>query len=178
MHGLDISSPNYLYANYYQPTDYRVLDEVFERLTVPYEEYTFTDYGSGKGLVLLRAAAYPFKKVIGVEFARELHEIAQQNLRRFPAELVRTEVELVYGDAFEFTPPEGNLVLYFFESFEAPLTRKLIARIEQLSRGRNVMVVCAWAKNPAIRTESIWNAQAFLEKVHAGDGWAIYRAAD
>jgi hypothetical protein len=39
-----------------------------------YAQYTFVDVGSGKGRMLFVAAEYRFRKVIGVEFATDLHE--------------------------------------------------------------------------------------------------------
>jgi hypothetical protein len=176
LHGLDIRSPNYQYAIYYRATDLPVLAEILSRLALPHEDYTFVDYGSGKGLVLLRAAGYPFKKVIGVEFARELHEIARCNVERYPAGLRRSTIELVHGDAVEFTPPAGNLVLYLYEPFEAPVTRQLIARIREFRRGRDVVVAYVWSKNLNISCKSLWDAEAFLTKVDEGVTWTIYRA--
>src|SRR4051794_2247346 len=150
LHGMDIRSPNYRHAIYYEPSRSEVLDEAMARLRARPEEYTFVDYGSGKGLVVLRAAAYPFRQAIGVEFARELWETARRNLERHPAGLRRAQVEFVHGDAVEFTPPAGNLVLYFYEPFEAPVTEKVLARIAEFCAERDVRVIYAWSKNPSI----------------------------
>lgn len=176
LHGLDICSPNYLYGHYYRATNYPILLEILGRLALRHENYTFVDYGSGKGLVLLQAAGYPFKKVIGLEFARELHEIARQNVERYPPHLRRSEIELVLGDALEFIPPAGNLVLYLYDPFEAPLTRQVIARIREFRRGRDVVVAYVWSKNPRVTCKSLWDAEAVLTKVDEGDSWTIYRA--
>jgi len=178
LHNLDIRSPNYRYAIYYQPTHIPTLTTVLERLSVRYEDYTFIDYGSGKGLVLLQAAGYPFKKVIGVEFARELHEIACRNVERYPAHLRQSEVELVHDDAVKFVPPSGNLVLYLNEPFEAPVTERLIARIREFWHGREVIVAYVWSKNSRVSCKPLWDAEASLRKLDEGDGWTIYRATD
>src|SRR5215469_11495850 len=51
--------------------------EAIEDLPIDdFANYTFIDIGSGKGRMLFVAAEYPFEKVIGVEFAVDLHEIA------------------------------------------------------------------------------------------------------
>ena len=178
LHGLDITSPNYQYAIYYRPTDFAILAQILDHLSIRHEDYTFIDYGSGKGLVLLRAAAYPFKKVIGVEFARELHEIARRNLDCYPAHLRISEVELVNADALEFRPPTGNLVFYLYKPFEAPVTKKLIARIREFWRGRDVLVAYVWSKNSRVSCRPLWDAVDFLAKVDEGDSWTVYRAAD
>lgn len=175
LHSLDIGSPNYQYAVYYRATDLPVLDEILRRLEIRHEDYTFIDYGSGKGLVLLRAAAYPFRKVVGVEFARELHETAQRNVARYPAALRRAPVEPVHCDAVEYAPPEGNLALYLYEPFEAPVTRRMIARIDQFRHGRDVLVAYAWSKKQSLSSKPLWDAAPFLHSIAEGDGWTIYR---
>jgi hypothetical protein len=177
LHHLDIRSPNYRDAIYYRATNFSTLVEILERLAVRHEDYTFIDYGSGKGLVLLKAAGYPFKKVIGVEFARELHETAGRNVERYPAQLRRCEIELIHTDAVTFTPPAGNLILYFYEPFEAPVTRQVIARLRNLPREkRDVVVAYVWSKNSRVSCKPLWEAETFLAKVDEGDCWTIYRA--
>ena len=178
LHNLDIRSPNYQHAVYYRATDFPILMEIISRLALRHEDYTFVDYGSGKGLVLLQAARLPFKKVIGVEFARELHEIACRNLDRYPAHLRRAEIELIHGDAVDFIPPAGNLVLYLYEPFEAPVTRQIIARIREFRIGRDLLVAYVWSKNAALTCKSLWDAEPFLATIDEGDGWTIYRTID
>lgn len=137
---------------------------------------TFIDFGSGKGLVLLRAAGCPFKKVIGVEFARELHEIARKNVDGYPNYLRRTPIELVHGDALEFPFPEGNLVLYFYQPFEAPLTAQMISRIQAAADGRQILVACVFSDSPRNPFRTLWETAPFLQPVAQGKLWTIYRA--
>jgi len=173
--GLDIRSANFQYAVYYRPTDVPVLDELFAQLHVDHPSCSFVDYGSGKGLVLLRAASYPFRRVIGVEFARELYETARDNIERYPAELRRAEIELVHGDAFEYVPPAGNLVLYLYEPFEAPLMRRMVEQVRGFCSGRQVVVACAWSMKASFSCKPLWDAADFLAKAEEGEGWTIYR---
>ena len=56
--------------------------------------FDFIDFGSGKGRVLLVASHYPFRQVIGVEFSPELHEIAQENIRRYQSPARRCQAVL------------------------------------------------------------------------------------
>ena len=89
---------------------------------------TFVDMGSGRGRVLLMAAERPFRRVVGVEFAAELHESAQDNIRRFPAaRLGCSDVASVLGDAAAFCFPEEPLVLYF----DNPFSERIMAIVLQ-----------------------------------------------
>src|SRR5262249_39527165 len=85
LEGLDIDGDNAVHGNRYEPTPYGVLEDMFTELDLDYPRFAFVDLGSGKGRILCLAAAYPFRRVIGVEFSRELHAIAKTNLAALPA---------------------------------------------------------------------------------------------
>jgi 16S rRNA G966 N2-methylase RsmD len=103
----------------YVPTKPRLVRAWLDALPVALlERSTFVDMGSGRGRVLLMAAERPFRRVVGVEFATELHLDAQENLRRFPSRRMRcTDVTSVLGDAAAFRLPNDPLVVYFDNPF-------------------------------------------------------------
>src|ERR1035438_2297402 len=80
---LDIASPNFVHGTRYGPTLKKTFDEVVGQVPIAHSDFVFIDVGSGKGAVLLYASEYPFQRVVGVEFSRELHEIAQKNIARY-----------------------------------------------------------------------------------------------
>ena len=51
-------------------------------LKLDFQEFTFIDIGSGKGRVLMMAADYPFRRILGIELLPDLHRAAQENLNR------------------------------------------------------------------------------------------------
>jgi SAM-dependent methyltransferase len=130
---LDIASPNARYAVRYQPSSDTLIRNAISRLNMDATEFTFIDFGSGKGRVLMVAAEYPFKQIIGVEFSSELNEIAKHNVARLPSNLNHTgRISALCCDAAEFEPPPGNLVCYFYNPFGAavlePIANRLAAR--------------------------------------------------
>jgi tRNA G46 methylase TrmB len=54
----------------------------------------FVDVGSGMGRVVLQAARYSFRKVIGVEISETLHGIAWENIDRNRQRLRCGDIEL------------------------------------------------------------------------------------
>lgn len=73
----------------------------------------FLDIGSGKGrAVLVAAKDYPFARVIGVEFVREFHDIAQSNLASVADRLRAAKVELICADLRDFEIPDDVTVMY------------------------------------------------------------------
>src|SRR5258708_14922396 len=124
---MSVVGPTVALANRYQPTPPGVLKRIIADLSIPYDKYVFIDYGSGKGRTLLIAAKFPFKHVIGVEFAFELHSVASENIRRV-RNLRRHchSVDSVCVDAIEYTVPNEPAVIYFFYPFSSSLVCRVL----------------------------------------------------
>jgi SAM-dependent methyltransferase len=99
----------------YQPTEPAFFHEMMAALKVDLGEFTFIDLGSGKGRVLLIAADYPFRRIVGIELLPELHHVALENLRQYSANTQKcVDLEAICGDARTFTFPAEPTVLYLF----------------------------------------------------------------
>jgi SAM-dependent methyltransferase len=123
---LDTDSPNRRFAVRYQPSSLEEFELLMGKLKVDHREFSFVDYGSGKGRVLMLAAAYPFRRVLGVEFSESLDRVARDNIATLGPDAGR--IETVVMDATEFAPPAGPLVLYFFNPFGPPVLRPVLER--------------------------------------------------
>src|SRR5688572_5603070 len=99
-----------------RPEDFRTM---LNAAYFPFEDCTFLDLGCGAGRALLMASLYPFKRIIGVEFAAELAALATKNIRRGRHPDQRcTAIEVWHSDATRITWPDGPLVVYLFNPFE------------------------------------------------------------
>jgi SAM-dependent methyltransferase len=99
------------------------------------KKFTFVDIGCGKGRVLLLAALQGFDRIIGVEFAPLLGEMARQNLGSFSGQRP-AEWSVVSADAVKLELPlDGPLLIYSFNPFNADVWRQFVP---VLTRARNV----------------------------------------
>jgi hypothetical protein len=121
-------SDNRQFAVRYQPSSEDEFRRLMAKLEIDHGDFAFVDYGAGKGKVLLLASAYPFKRIVGVEFSPPLARIAEENVATLGADTARTE--LVVADATEYDPPPEPLVLYFFNPFAANVMQKVLARVD------------------------------------------------
>ena len=121
------ASSNRGFAVRYEPSNVEDFERLMAKLDVDHSEFVFVDYGSGKGKVLLLAAAYPFKRIVGVEFSPPLVQVARENIAQLGSDAAR--VELVLKDATEFEPPPEPLVLYFFNPFGLAVLLPVLARV-------------------------------------------------
>ena len=96
------------------------LRAVIDALITDPTQWHFVDLGSGKGKALMVAAEYPFRSVVGVEFAESLHVVAVENLKKDRGPRRCTDVSCVVGDASEFKYPDGPAVILFNNPFQGP----------------------------------------------------------
>jgi hypothetical protein len=96
------------------------------KLDIDFGSHTFIDLGSGKGRALMLAAKLPFRHIIGVEFAAELHEAAKANLAAFASNGGDvSRVSLLLEDAASYSFPNEPLVIYMFNPFGSKIVRQV-----------------------------------------------------
>jgi hypothetical protein len=128
--GVEVVGDNREHGFHYLGTDSSIFQDAIGSLPIDHERYVFIDYGSGKGKALLLAAEWPFKAVIGVEFAPELHRVAEANLlngRNFDRRC--RDVRSLCMDAAEFEIPRDPAVLYFFNPFSERVLSRIVERV-------------------------------------------------
>jgi len=170
---LRIESASAALAHRYQASTERSFHETLAHVPVRrHEDFVFIDFGSGKGKCLLMASDYPFKKIIGVEFAAELNEVARSNFARYrsPRQKCRT-LESVHADATTYALPADPGVYYFYNPFEAPLLSVVLENIRRSldDRPRKLYVVYF---NPAYR--EVFDSAAWLVPLKRDRDFCIY----
>lgn len=137
---LSIDSENRTLGFPYVPSPGLLVDTLLANVEEDLGQFSFVDFGSGKGRVLLVASHYPFREVVGVEFSPELHETAEANIRRYESPMRRCRhVRSVCADAATFALPELDCVLYFNNPFAEPIFAQVLANVRaahERSRGK------------------------------------------
>jgi SAM-dependent methyltransferase len=92
----------------------------------PIEEYTFIDFGCGKGRAVLLASEFAFREVVGVELNTSLANTAKANAARWmEAGSSRCSIRIVCGDALELKWPEGPCLAYLYNPFAQQVMLRL-----------------------------------------------------
>jgi len=127
---LRIPSRNWIHGNDYCGIEPERFNAVLSAIPLKHEDFTFIDFGSGKGRALLLASHFPFRRIVGIEFSPDLHAIAQRNLRSYPHHLMRcAQVESLCQDFLEFELPPEPSVLFFFDPCSEVLFRQLFVKL-------------------------------------------------
>jgi len=130
----------------YVPTHPGFLSALFRSLDIDYSRYQFIDLGSGKGRVLLVASEFPFKRIVGVEFAVQLHKTALDNVKRYKSDTQRCEdITCVHGDAVHYTFPNEPTVLFMANPFGPPILTPVLRKLERSIKRHpgDVIFLCA-----------------------------------
>jgi len=115
-----------------------------------FARFTFVDLGSGKGRLLFLAAEHPFRRIAGVEFARELHEAACQNIHRYRSLKQRCrEIESVNMDAADYPFPDQPLVISLFNSFGPDVLQKVLDNLNASAGAhpREILLILLYPKS-------------------------------
>jgi SAM-dependent methyltransferase len=95
----------------------------------PVHAYTFVDLGSGMGRAVLVASEFPFRRIVGVEIATELHEIACRNLRRYRGRQQCRAIDLVRMDALDYEPENKDTVFFLYFPFRESVMTRVVDNI-------------------------------------------------
>ena len=157
---LEITGPNRPNGVAHIASDPGEFADALASLQIKHEEFIFIELGSGKGRALLLALRFPFRRIVGVEFALELHRIAQANLVRVAATdgMDIGRVSLIHADAAEFELPTEPLVIYLYNPFNAYVMKRVVDRVRasHLAHPRPIYVIYANAF-----LENLWVDQGF-----------------
>jgi hypothetical protein len=173
-------------ALHYQPTAAVTFGAVLSRLGIKYRDFTFVDFGSGKGRTLVQAAHFPFKEIVGVEISRGLHEAAVRNVSSLSlAGRKCGPIRCVCEDATRFALPPEPLVLYFFHPFDENVLQPVLDNMERSHKRlrRPIVVVYQAPIFPPERqikrlTEAFEKARFLRRSYQAYDdpNWEVYEA--
>ncbi len=137
--GLDFSTENIYnltrigaYQNHgtaFVPTSKDFLQQLIEDLEDAIDgrldRELFVDCGSGKGSAIIHARKIGFKRSIGVEFAQELHIIAEANIEK----LKLKSTDSIYGDVTTYQIPNDVSVIYLFNPFDEVVMEKFLENL-------------------------------------------------
>lgn len=127
---LSIEADSKLGGHLYQPSSSVIFERAMNTLPFNFSNKVFLDLGSGKGRALVLAAEAGFKKVIGVEFAAELNDVAHTNIERVRDKFPETDFVLEEGDALTYPIREEIDVIYLFNPFDEEALKGLMEMVK------------------------------------------------
>jgi SAM-dependent methyltransferase len=144
----NIPSSNWIDGNDYVAIEPIRFNHVLAGLDIAFEDYTFVDFGSGKGRALLLASEFPFRRILGLEFSPELHQTAEENFRRYNSATQKCrDIQSLNVDFADYALPLEASVLFFFH----PCRVRVLSGVAYVA--------------PTQEQERLFASAGFLEKI-------------
>ncbi len=173
---LRIDSANAQHGLKYEGVDPSLFRAIFSSLPVHFAGFTFIDFGSGKGRALLLASELPFRRVVGVEFAPELHRVAVENVRRFRSRAAnRALIEPVLADATAFPIPPEPSIYFFHNPFTEPVLGTVLRNIQRSleDHPREAFIIYVFPeRRPGL--ERLIAGAGIFNQIGGGGWWNVY----
>ena len=127
---LSLDSDHIKEGKHYRPTHYYILYKIFNELNtmVDFNKSILLDYGSGMGRVLLFGLNKGISHVIGVEFAKELCIISEENILK--ALNVNT-YKIFNIDAANYTFDREINIVFLFQPFSENIFYMVMNKINE-----------------------------------------------
>lgn len=125
---LDEQGIDTTHATIYMPVSYSLMEEVLQQLPIAARNH-FLDMGCGKGRALCMAAHHGFKQVTGLDFAKDLCDIAKENLALVKQDIPAIEFRVINNDAFYFEIPGNVDCIFFFNPFDEVIMSAVVNNI-------------------------------------------------
>ncbi len=169
----------------YAPTRVRAFRRLMTWLAAPAGPLApggvLVDFGCGKGRVLCVAAAYPFRRAVGVEFAPELCAVCRENLQIMRHRKRRGKpapaLSVVEADAADYSFAGDETVLFFFNPFRPAVMARVLANLHAsvAAHPRRVLIILsnpggladALATDPAVERIAAYAYGSTLFHIHA-----------
>jgi SAM-dependent methyltransferase len=138
----DAIGPSLEFATHYEPTPVPQAEALLDASPLSPARATFVDLGAGMGRVVLLAARRPFSGVIGVEISPALVEMARENLAIvIDPQRVARDVKIVGADAASYAFPRGDLVIFLYNPFRAPVLGAVLDNLRTTGEQREVVLL-------------------------------------
>jgi hypothetical protein len=170
---LHIESNHLDHATNSVPTSERSFRAVMSHVPADPRRFLFIDVGSGKGRILFCAARLGFLRIVGVEFAAQLHQVAVENIRRFNLRSPGAHIESRCMDATQLDLPPEPTVLFLYNPFDAVVMQKFVGLIEKSLRSSPRELYIAYLEP---RCDTLLEQTSCLEKTHSGGWFSIHRS--
>ena len=162
---LNILSSNWIDGNDYVAIEPIRFKHVLAGFDIAFEDYTFVDFGSGKGRALLLASEFPFRRILGLEFSPELHRTAEENIRRYSSATQKCrDIQSLNVDFADYALPPEASVLFFFHPCRVRVLSGVVAAIGRSLLAQPRPLYVAYVA-PTPEQERLFASVGFLEKI-------------
>jgi cyclopropane fatty-acyl-phospholipid synthase-like methyltransferase len=143
-------------------------------------EKRLIDVGSGKGRVMVAAAHYGFKNIIGVDFAKELCAAAERNINKIKTQFPGTTFNIYCKDILNYAINANDKVFFLFNPFNREIMEKFLAKIDQSvnEHRRTIYIIYANPQQKEILLQKGYKEIFSIKKLSRLEGVILLKQAE
>ena len=142
---ITIKSDNLNHSSIYQACNYYLLEKGFDYLRSINENKNLTDFGCGKGRVMVVAAHYGFQNITGIDFAKALCVAAEHNIQKTQSLYPFAKFNIICDDVVNYKIEIEQNVFFFFNPFDEvvmlEVVKNILTSLKKKSRKIYIMYV-------------------------------------
>ena len=132
LEGLTISGGDISHSSPYEAVNFYILENLLENFRKIFpEEKSLTDVGCGKGRVLAAAAHFCFTHITGIDFAKELCDEAERNIKKIQPYFPETKFAVHWINILNYPLKAEDKVFFLFNPFNKETLARFVENIEQ-----------------------------------------------
>lgn len=114
----------------YEAVSYYLLEAVLESFRKFSSSSSIVDLGCGKGRVMAAAAYFDFVSITGIDFAKELCEEAEKNMKKIEDKFYNLKWKVICKDVLNYNIHADDKVFFMFNPFEKEILEKFLEKME------------------------------------------------
>lgn len=118
LHKLTIEDGDISKSSPYEAVTYYLLEKLLTEFRKIDSATNITDLGCGKGRVMVVAAHFGFTKITGVDFAKELCEEAEVNMKKLQNKFPGLHWKVIHKNVIYYKPEISDTVFFLFNPFD------------------------------------------------------------
>ena len=117
-------------ASRYEAVSFYMLEKLLSAFQKVSGITSITDLGSGKGRVLMVAPHFGFKEITGIDFAKELCQQANMNMREKEKEFPNIKWKVLNENVEDYDLTRHDSVFFMFNPFTEVVIKKFLEKLD------------------------------------------------
>ncbi|HEX6847050.1 MAG TPA: class I SAM-dependent methyltransferase [Chitinophagaceae bacterium] len=165
----------------YEALNYFILENLLGNFCKLFpKEKSLIDVGSGKGRVMVAAAHFGFKNIIGVDFAKELCAAAERNINKIKTQFPDTLFKVYCMDILNYAINADDKVFFLFNPFNKEIMERFLEKIDLSVKKhqRTIYFIYANPQQKEILIQNRYQEIFRIKKLKRLEGVILLRQAD
>jgi SAM-dependent methyltransferase len=114
----------------YEAVNYFILESLLAAFNRRFAVRSIIDFGCGKGRVMVVAAHFGFRKITGIDFAKELCDEAIKNLKRTETLFGKLDWKVINDNVTRYEIQSSDQVFFLFNPFVEETLNAVLDKLE------------------------------------------------